>query len=168
MYEGKDYLKDSRTYAINGFTVFIDINGTKDNDELGGGGTLWKDVFPFYISSNGTVYPAYPLNAAKASGEKKDSSSLFQGGNSSALSADVFYYDIVNNKRKKINVFPSIPYARAMCLSINISAYTPYCQNLGSKFRHSMTPIDKYIYSDSNPCFKHRCFVKLKNKIKFL
>lgn len=168
MYEGNDYLKDSRTYAISGFTVFIDINGTKDNDEAGGGGTLWKDVFPFFIASNGTVYPAYPLNAAKANDTKKDSSSLFQGGNSSSLSADVYYYDIVNGKRKKINAYPSIPYARALCLSINISAYTPYCQNLGSKFRNSMTPIDKLIYSDSNPCYKHRCFVKLKNKIKFL
>jgi len=168
MYEGNDYLKDSRTYAISGFTVFIDINGTKDNDEAGGGGTLWKDVFPFYISSNGKVYPAYPLNAAKANESKKDSSSLFQGGNSSAISADVFYYDIIDGRRKKINVFPSIPYARALCLSIDISAFTPYCQNLGSKFRNSRTPIDSYIYSDDNPCYKHRCFIKLKNKIKFL
>jgi len=168
-YEGKDYLKDSRTYAINGFTVFIDINGTKDNDEMGGGGTLWKDVFPFYVSSNGHVYPAYPLNAAKANADNtKDSSSLFQGGNSSALSADVFYYDVIDGKRQKINVYPSIPYARALCLSIEISAYTPYCQNLGSKFRDSHTPIDNFIYSNSNPCYNHRCFVKLKNKVKFL
>ncbi len=168
LYEGKGYLKDSRTYAINGFTVFIDINGTKDNDEMGKGGTLWKDVFPFYVSSNGHVYPAYPLNAAKASADKSDSASLFQGGNSSALSADVFYYDVIDGKRKKINVYPSIPYARALCLSMEISAFTPYCQNLGSKFRDSHTPIDNFIYSDDNPCYKHRCFVKLKNKVKFL
>ena len=170
MYSGNDYLKDPRTYAINGFTVFIDVNGTKDNDDMGGGGTLWKDVFPFYISSNGSVYPAYPLNAAKANGgeQQYDSSSLFQGGNSSALSADVFYYDIVNGKRKKIIAYPSIPYARALCFSTDISAFTPYCQNLGSKFRNSMSPIDMFIRSDNNPCFKHRCFVKLKNKIKFL
>lgn len=170
MYDGNDYLKDARTYAINGFTVFIDINGTKDNDELGGGGTMWKDVFPFFISSNGKVYPAYPLNAAKASTEdnKNDSSSLFQGGNSSALSADVFYYEIINGKRKKINVYPSIPYARALCLAMDVSAFTPYCQNLGSKFRNSVTPFDSLIRSDNNPCYRHRCFIKLKNKIKFL
>lgn len=186
-YEGKDYLRDSRTYAINGFTVFIDINGKKDNDELGGGGTLWKDVFPFYISSNGNVYPGYPLNAAKVckdgvgDDEKcteeqksvtKDSSSLYQGGNSSYLSTDVFYYDIVDGKRTKITVYPSIPYARAMCLAGQISAYTPYCQNLGSKFRiigdKSYSRIDQYVYSDDNPCYKHSCFLKLKNKIKYL
>lgn len=176
-FAGNDYLKDPRTYAINGFTVFIDINGSKDDDE--GGGTMWKDVFPFYISSNGAAYPGYPLNAAKAEeidastgavikNRTYDSSSLFQGGNSSALSTDVYYYDIVNNKRRRVNAFSSIPYARALCLSTNISAYTPYCQNLGSKFRNSQTPIDRYIYSDKNPCWKHRCFVKLKNKIKFL
>lgn len=168
LYAGNDYLRDPRTYAVPGFTVFIDINGTKDNDELGGGGTMWKDVFPFFVSSNGRVYPAFPLNAAKASGSQKDSSALFQGGNSSALSADVFYYDVVNEKRKKVTAFPAIPYARALCLSMEISAYTPYCQNLGSKYRDSQTPVDKYIYSDRNPCYKHRCTVKLKNKIKFL
>ena len=145
------------------------VMGTKDNDEMGGGGTLWKDVFPFYISSNGNVYPAYPLNAAKADADNStDSSSLFQGGNSSALSADVFYYDVIDGKRRKINVYPSIPYARALCLSIEVSAFTPYCQNLGSKFRDSHTPIDNFIYSNDNPCYNHRCFVKLKNKIKFL
>ena len=166
LYEGDHYLRDPRTYAINGFTVFIDINGTKDNDEMGGGGTLWKDVFPFFISSNGHVYPAYPLNAAKV-GDKsttKDSSSLFQGGNSSALSADVFYYDIINGKRKKINVYSSIPYARALCFSMEISIFSPYCRNLGSKFRHNEV-IDN---PQSAPCYRHRCFVKLKNKIKFL
>lgn len=166
MYAGDHYLRDPRTYAINGFTVFIDINGTKDNDEFGGGGTLWKDVFPFYISSNGRVYPAYPLNAAKVGDDSStsDSSALYQGGNSSALSADVFYYDIVNGKRKKINVYSSIPYARALCFSMDISIYSPYCRNLGSKFRHNSV-IDN---PESAPCHRHRCFVKLKNKIKFL
>ena len=185
LYEGKDYLRDLRTYAINGFTVFVDINGKKDNDELGGGGTLWKDVFPFYVSSNGNVYPGYPLNAAKAAKPEegtegsegnynttKDSSALYQGGNSSYLSTDVFYYDIVDGRRTKINVYPSVPYARALCLAGEISAYTPYCQNLGSKFRivgdKSYSRIDQFVYSDDNPCYKHSCFVKLKNKIKFL
>ena len=165
-YEGDHYLRDPRTYAINGFTVFIDINGTKDNDEMGGGGTLWKDVFPFYISSNGHVYPAYPLNAAKSGDEEstKDSASLFQGGNSSALSADVFYYGIVDGKRKKVVAYSSIPYARALCFSMEISIYSPYCRNLGSKFRHNEV-IDN---PQSAPCYNHRCFVKLKNKIKFL
>lgn len=170
MFAGDDYLRDARTYAISGFTVFIDINGSKDNDEMGGGGTLWKDVFPFYIATNGKVYPGYPLNAAKAADGKADNSGLYQGGNSSALSADVFYYDMIDNKRKKVVVYPSIPYARALCFSLEISAYTPYCQNLGSKYRlmNSENRIDKFIRDKDNPCFVHRCFIKVKNKIKFL
>ena len=169
-YEGSDYLRDPRVYAISGFTVFIDINGTKDNDELGGGGTLWKDVFPFFITANGKAYPGYPLNAAKANSSSKDSSSLYQGGNSSALSADVFYYAVVNGKRRKIVAYPSVPYARALCFSLEVSGYSPYCQNLGSKYRinTSKTRLDEYIYSDDNPCYRHTCFVKLKNKIKYL
>ncbi len=160
-YAASDYLRVPITYAISGFTVFVDINGTKDNDELGGGGTLWKDVFPFYISTNGRVYPGYPLNASKANVNEegsKDSSSLYQGGNSSALSSDVYYFDMVNGQRKKIIAYPSVPYARALCLSKNISEYTPYCLNLGTKFRTS----------GENPCLTHRCFIKLKNKIKYL
>lgn len=177
-FEGYGYLQDPRAYAINGFTVFVDITGTKDDGADGGGGTMWKDVFPFYISSNGHVYPAYPLNAAKAkaggeggAGAKTyDSASLYQGGNSSLLSTDVFYYDIVNGKRKKISVYSSVPYARAMCFSMEISAFTPYCQNIGSKFRKGKLydSIDKFVYSDDNPCWKHKCFVHIKRKVKFL
>lgn len=163
-----DYIRESRVFAISGFTVFVDINGTKDNDSLGGGGTLWKDVFPFFIGTNGKVYPAYPLNAAKASGSAKDNTALYQGGNSSALSADVYYYDIVDGKRKKIVAYPSIPYARALCFATEVSAYTPYCLNLGSKYKNSRADVDNFIRGDSNPCFKHKCTVKLKNKIKYL
>ena len=170
LFAGEDYLRDPRSYAISGFTVFVDINGTKDNDDLGGGGTLWKDVFPFYVASSGKVYPGYPLNAAKADDSNKDSSALYQGGNSSALSADVFYYDMVSGKRRKINVYPSIPYARALCFSMDLSAYTPYCQNLGTKYRqiNAESRIDKFIRSENNPCFQHRCFFKVKSKVKFL
>ncbi len=178
-FEGYSYLQDPRTYAVNGFTVFVDITGSKDDDADGGGGTMWKDVFPFFISANGHVYPAYPMNAAKAKapdgeggegGKTYDSASLYQGGNSSLLSTDVFYYDIVNGKRKKISVYSSIPYARAMCFSMELSAFTPYCQNIGSKFRKGKLydSVDKFVYSEDNPCWKHKCFVHIKRKVKFL
>lgn len=156
------YLRDPRAYAINGFTVFVDITGDKDSDQ--GGGTLWKDVFPFYISANGTVYPGYPLNALKTD------ISLYQGGNSSALSSDVYYFDIIDGRRKKQIVYTSIPYSRAQCFAMQVSPYTPYCQNLGTKFRgiQNYNRMDQFIYSDDNPCSKHRCYIHVKNKIKFL
>ena len=169
-YAGNGYLRDPRAYAINGFTVFVDITGEKDSDQ--GGGTLWKDVFPFYIAANGTVYPAYPLDASKSD------ISLYQGGNSSALNSDVYYFDVVTREdgsklRKKQMAYTSIPYSRAQCFALQVSAFTPYCQNLGSKFRLSRKgqtyeKMDQYIYSDENPCWKHRCYVHVKNKIKFL
>ena len=125
---------------------------------------MWKDVFPFYVSSNGLVYAGYPLNASKAD------ISLYQGGNSSALSSDVYYFDIVDGVRRKQVIYSSIPYARAQCFALQVSAFTPYCQNLGTKFKggQKYDKIDKYIYSNDNPCWKHRCYVHVKNKIKFL
>lgn len=162
IYAGNTYLREPRVYAIDGFTVFVDITGEKDTGQ--GGGTLWKDVFPFYVSSNGLVYAGYPLNASKAD------ISLYQGGNSSALSSDVYYFDIVDGVRRKQVIYSSIPYARAQCFALQVSAFTPYCQNLGTKFKggQKYDKIDKYIYSNDNPCWKHRCYVHVKNKIKFL
>lgn len=167
MFAGNSYLRDSRVYAVNGFTVFVDITGDKDSDQ--GGGTLWKDVFPFYVSANGEVYPGYPLTGSKT----ETGIALYQGGNSSALATDVYYYDIVDGRRTKQMAYSAIPYARAKCLALQVSAYTPYCQNLGSKFRKygshtSDERLDQYIYSEDNPCWHHRCYVHLKNKIKFL
>lgn len=164
------YLRDPRAYAVSGFTVFVDITGDKDSDQ--GGGTLWKDVFPFYVGSNGTVYPAYPLNASKSD------ISLYQGGNSSALNSDVYFFDVITREdgskyRKKQMAYTSIPYSRAQCFALQVSAFTPYCQNLGSKFRLSREgktyqKMDQFIYSSENPCWQHRCYVHVKNKIKFL
>ncbi len=164
-FAGNSYLRDPRVYGVNGFTIFVDITGNKDNDK--GGGTLWKDVFPFYVSANGKVFPAYPLTGSKAA--TGTAVSLYQGGNSSALATDVYYYDMVNGQRKKQVAYSSIPYARAQCFALQVSAYTPYCENLGAKFRHtSVERMDQYIYSNQNPCYKHRCHIHLKNKIKFL
>ena len=163
-YAARGYLKDARTYAINGFTIFVDIDGDK------GDGTLWVDVFPFFVSANGKVYPAYPLDAPK------NSPSKYIGGNSTALTADVYYYEQDDDARKRIVAYSSIPYARAACFARDISAYTPYCLNLGTAIRgyDETRTMDEYINSDGNrgipenPCFTHRCFIHVKNKLRFL
>lgn len=155
-YNVDNYRKDPRIYAVSGFTVFMDIDGSK------GSGTLWDDVFPFYITTDGQVYPAYPLNAA-------DSRLKYIAGNSSYLNTDIYYYENTNNNRRKHYVERSVPLARALCLTKRISVYTPYCQNLGSNFRTkggAYTGIEKYV-NDVYPCHDRKCYVHVKNKLKF-
>lgn len=159
-YNQRGYLRDARAYAINGFTIFVDINGNK------GDGTLWRDVFPFYVSANGNVYAGYPLDAPKGS------NALYTGGNSSYLTADVYYFEADSNKRVRKYAYSSIPFAQAQCFGRNISAYTPYCLNLGEHIKgvnlNENELMSDYIMSDRNPCFKNRCFIHVKNKLKFL
>lgn len=139
---------DPRRYAISGYTVYVDINGDK------GDGTLWQDVFPFFISSNGTVYPAYPINASEDSGLK-----YIGGNNQKQLSVDVYYFDKdeVKGKQKRV-VYSDVPYARGMCLAGKVNAATPYCQNLGDKFH---APAE-------NACDSHNCVVAIRKRLRFL
>ena len=161
------YKYDVRSYAIGGFTVFVDINGQNK-----GSGTLWDDVFPFFIGADGTVYPAYPLDA--------DSNSRYLGGNSEKqLAVDVYYYqsDSSGNARKKITAFPNVSYARGVCSARHISKYTPYCKNLGSKYNttdlgsgYISNDNSSYDNSDDgdskNPCDSNKCFVSVRKKLK--
>lgn len=151
-----NYEKDNRAFAINGFTVFVDIDGSNK-----GPGTLWDDVFPFFVSANGRVYPAYPLDGLKAA--NATDSSVYSGGNSSAnLPTDVYYFesDTSGKKRVKINAYSAVSYARAACLSGIVNSHTPYCMNLGEKFK------DRYAGS-TNPCSTHKCFMSLRPKLRF-
>lgn len=156
------YKSVSVSYAVSGFTVFVDINGDK------GDGTLWVDVFPFYVGANGTVYPGYPLNAA-------DNESKYIAGNSEKqLPVDVYYYEPKDNVRQKVVVFPSVSYARAICSARKLSKYTPYCLNLGDKFYNKVSNTvvlegSSYIADDGttskNPCDKKPCFISVKRKL---
>ena len=152
-----DYRLDSRIYAISGFTVFVDIDGAGK-----GSSTLWDDIFPFYISTDGEVYPGYPLNAG-------NTRLKYIGGNSSYLNVDVYYYSQSGDNRVKTYVDRSIPMARALCLTKKISVKTPYCRNLGESYRKqgNYTTIDKYV-EEEYPCHNQKCFIHLKNKVKFL
>ena len=143
-----NYEKQNVAFAVSGFTVFVDIDGNK------GSGTLWDDVFPFFVGANGTVYPGYPLDGVKK--ENTTAVSLYVGGNdASSLPTDVYYFD--GNNRRKVLAYQSVSYARAACLSRSISEYTPYCLNLGLRFNEK----------DENPCDKRRCFVGVRNKLRF-
>lgn len=160
------YEKDNRVFAINGFTVFVDINGDK------GSGSLWEDVFPFFVSANGTVYPGYPLDAPKGRGDNVPNGLYLGGNNVANLAVDVFYYENVNGgtTRKRVSVFPNVSYARGACFSRKISEYTPYCQNLGLKAKdagNSEAAIKEAITSGSNKCNSHNCHLSVRNKVKF-
>ena len=167
--EPDKYKQASVAYAISGFTVFVDINGDKGN------GTLWDDVYPFYIAANGTVYPGYPLDAAKS--EAATSNSLYLGGNSEKqLPVDVYYYTDSSDTRKKITAFSNVSYARAACSARKVSQYTPYCMNLGEKFTTSgiggaELKGMEYLKNDNkatskNPCDTYNCFVTVRRRLR--
>ncbi|MCM1338258.1 MAG: prepilin-type N-terminal cleavage/methylation domain-containing protein [Muribaculaceae bacterium] len=174
------YYLDPRVYAISGFTVFVDINGSRGN------GTLWEDVFPFYVSSNGMVYPGYPLDGNKSN---TTSSNINLGGNSAnMLPTDVYYYDVDSSgRRTKKVVFPNISYARALCSVRKISKNSPYCLNLGEKYyqkvkfkRNNEQDIvvelkgTEYLRNDSvtgsnlsdNPCDFEACYISVRRKLR--
>lgn len=162
------YKKVSMAYAVSGYTVFVDINGDK------GSGTLWEDVYPFFVGTNGTVYPGYPLDAPKGNADDTPST-LYLGGNSeSQLPVEVYYYEAQDIERKKVVVFPNVSYARGMCSARKISKYTPYCLNLGEKFSTEVSggtlEGSSYIGDDGstskNPCDERPCFVTVKRKLK--
>lgn len=147
-----NYEKQNVAFAINGFTIFVDIDGDK------GDGTLWDDVYPFFVSANGIVYPGYPLDGSKNA--TTNSTSLYVGGNSaSSLPTDVYYFttDSTNNNRKKVIAYSAVSFARAACNAKAVSKYTPYCMNLGEKFNNTGT----------NPCDTRKCFIGVKNKLRF-
>lgn len=160
-----NYMKNTQAYAIAGFTVFVDINGDR------GKGTLWDDVYPFFLGYDGTVYPGYPLDAPKSATD--DSNSLYRGGNSSQqLTADVYYYEATDTSRERKVAFSAVSYARAICSARKISKYTPYCMNLGDKFYGGVgLEGDDYISDDDpdtskNPCDQYKCFVSVRRKLK--
>lgn len=162
---GKDWKEDPTAYAIGGFTIFVDINGDK------GDGTLWDDVYPFFVGANGTVYPGYPLDAPKG---ENSASSLYLGGNSEKqLPTDVYYYNSTADSRERKVAFVGVSYARAVCSARKLSKFTPYCMNLGEKFNGGTADLkgSSYIQDDNsatskNPCDKYNCFVSVRQKLK--
>jgi hypothetical protein len=150
-YSTTDYYKDVRYYAISGFTIFVDINGKK------GSGTLWEDVFPFYVSSNGRVYPGYPLDGEKGS-NTTNNTQQYGGNNAKLLPVDVYYFDTSSGTKKKKVAYSNISYARALCIMNKVSQYSPYCSNLGTKFKNTSSACG----SSSGKT----CFMTLRQKLR--
>jgi len=161
------YERDYRATAISGFTILVDINGDKGN------GTLWEDVYPFFIASNGRVYPGYPIDGDKD--VTHASVNVYQGGNSEKfLPTDVYYTD----GGVKHVAFSGVSYARAACSTKEISKDSPYCMNLGEKFyggkwRDSKNVLHElkgtaYLHNpDDNPCTTHKCFISVRRRLSF-
>lgn len=139
---------DNRTMALSGFTVYVDINGNQ------GDGTLWRDVFPFYVTTTGRVFPAYPLDGAE---------SHVGGNNSAYLPTDVYYYQANSNSRKRVLAFSEISYADAVCKAGIVNPYSPYCYNLGT----TATGTNPCI-SITNTSATNKCFISVRRKGKFL
>jgi len=173
----KPFNKDVRYLAIGGFTVLADINGDR------GSSTLWEDVYPFFISSNGKVYPGYPLDGARAELNDNPNGYYLGGNNDKFLPTDVYYYSVTDDgsARKKMIAFSGVSYARALCSAGEIPPYTPYCKNLdnkfnGGKFKYlksdgtveelSIGSGNGYLYEGNNPCNYYKCFISLRRKLK--
>jgi hypothetical protein len=177
----KNWREDPRAYAIAGFTVFVDINGEK------GDGTLWDDVYPFFIGSNGEVYPGYPLDAPKDAASAYDLA--YDGGNSEKyLPVDVYYYLPHDEARQRVTAFSGVSFARGVCSARKVSKFSPYCLNLGNKFNggtgfttancptsggctSAKTLLgNEYIQVDDkssrNPCDHYNCFVAVRKKLR--
>ena len=98
-----------------GYIVYVDINGQS------GSSTLWEDVFPFYITLNGYVIPAY---------NNPDDQEI--GGNSKDyLQTSVQYETINNNGKRTIKwLAKSVSFREGACKSGYIDPATPYCAGI--------------------------------------
>ena len=152
-----DNEKDERSYAMSGFTVYVDINGDKGNSKL------WEDIYPFYIATDGMVYPGYPLDAMKQIPGKDDSynsNSVYMGGNSSAYLPVNLYYIEPGPVAKKHFVKTGVSFAYAACMSRRISPYAPYCSNLGKN-----SSINDFLDElRESPCATKKCFINVQRK----
>lgn len=149
--------------SISGFTVYADINGADK-----GTGTLWDDVFPFYITTNGKVIPAYPLDASKKIEEADSMTTVFRGGNdSSYLSVDVYYHqlDSVHSTKRRVLVSSNISYARGVCVAGIVPNNSPYCKNL---FYADSDALKNMYANERNECIVpgRKCYVTVRNKTK--
>ena len=149
--------------SISGFTVYADINGADK-----GTGTLWDDVFPFYITTNGKVIPAYPLDASKKIEEADSMTTVFRGGNdSSYLSVDVYYHqlDSVHSTKRRVLVSSNISYARGVCVAGIVPNNSPYCKNL---FYADSDALKNMYAKERNECIVpgRKCYVTVRNKTK--
>ncbi len=97
---------------LNGFTIYVDLNGERGNGEL------YNDVYPFYLTLSGKVIPAYPVGSTA-------------GGNSKSTMLFSVRYDELTNeagidKRNEIWLVKSVSFQEAACKSGYVKSPT-YC-----------------------------------------
>ena len=108
-------LADGSTVKANeaGYTVYIDIDGENSASEL------WVDVYPFYITLDGQVIPAYD----------KDHPGINGGDSRNHMQVSI-EDEVIDGGRRKIKwLDKSVSYKEAACQAGYIGANTPYCRD---------------------------------------
>ena len=102
----------------SGYTVYVDIDGS------GGNSVLWDDVYPFYITMSGKVYPAYNM-AMGATGKNFLTASVYD--------ESVGYH----NGRIGRWIRKSVNFKEAACQSGFAKEATSYCRNSAAVATHN-------------------------------
>ena len=108
-------LADGSTVKANeaGYTVYIDIDGENSASEL------WVDVYPFYITLDGQVIPAYD----------KEHPGINGGDSRNHMQVSI-EDEVIDGGRRKIKwLDKSVSYKEAACQAGYIGANTPYCRD---------------------------------------
>ena len=141
---GKTYTdKSDNTVDIDewGYKVYVDLDGSKGDNEL------WYDIYPFYITLSGKVFPAYDEKTPGQSG----------GDSKSHLQTSIMdsYFDDVEG-RKTVWHTKSVSFKESACKIGLLNDSTPYC---------SQAPA----YTKLTECSdkEHDCKFKLIKPIKF-
>ena len=124
-----------------GYTVYIDIDGANSSSEL------WVDVYPFYITLDGQVIPAY---------DKAHPG--INGGDSRNHMQVSIEDEVIDGGRRRIRwLDKSVSYKEAACQAGYIGANTPYCR-------------DGNAVAYNNECSVDNSFCRLKyiKPVKFL
>lgn len=97
-----------------GYTIYIDLDGYQ------GSSTLWEDVYPFYITMDGRVIPAYTTRDGVASG----------GNSKFHLQVSIYdEYGPKNNRKAEWREI-AIPFRQAVCSIDKVKNDTPYCSGI--------------------------------------
>ena len=121
-----------------GYKLYVDIDGLR-----GGNGTLWEDVYPFYVTLSGTVIPAYDIDNPETAG----------GDSRLHLQTSVYDEFVDANGRHTQWITKSTTFKESACKMGYVNPATPYCQGIAG----------------NNQCAQqnHDCRIKTVMPVKF-
>lgn len=125
--------------AQSGYKVYVDLDGESGDSEL------WYDVYPFYITMNGNVIPAYDTSA---SAEETGANSKFH------LLTNVYDQFVESNQVKIEKIIGNESYKNSACKAKRINSDTKYC---------SGTDVLDRCKQDG-----HQCFVEAVKRVTLL